>query len=117
MNLSPNKNQGLREKDSFFMRLFKLPFTKGKTSVVSANETEEAKQLVESIYNARKEWISANTNFEHADSEEIIDYYTYKIKAYEVMYEYLIKKAKEQGVTVDLLETIELPYNKNSVIN
>ena len=59
----------------------------------------EYREIIDSINNIKKEWKSAVNNFEFADSSELVDYYTYKIKACEIMYECLIKKAKEMGIT------------------
>lgn len=56
--------------------------------------------LLQSIQEARTEWISANMNFEQAVDSDMIDYYTYKIKACEIRYQYLLKKAKEKGIKI-----------------
>lgn len=55
---------------------------------------EEA-ELLKAITEARDEWREAVANFEHAYEENLIDYYTYKMKACEVRYAYFIKKARE----------------------
>ena len=62
------------------------------------NRLETFNSLMESINKARIDWLSAISNFEQADQEELIDYYTYKIKACQVRYNFLIKKAKEMGI-------------------
>lgn len=58
---------------------------------------EEA-ELLNYIVDARKEWLEASMNFEHAYEEELVDYYTYKMKACEARYTYFIKIAKEKGL-------------------
>ncbi len=59
---------------------------------------EKANLLLE-IKNIKCEMQNAYSNFDYADDSLMIDYYTYQIKAYEARFEYLIKKAKELGLT------------------
>jgi len=66
--------------------------------------TISEEELLEGIKSARNEWIDANMNFDYVDDQEIVDYYTYKILASQVRYEYFLKKAKEKGVKVGLIE-------------
>jgi len=63
---------------------------------------DEDYDLVSSLKNARKEWIDANMSFEYVDVQEMVDYYTYKIKACQVRYEYFLKVAKEKGIRVEM---------------
>ena len=60
------------------------------------------KELIESINTAKNDWMVAKNNFELATTDDNVDYYAYKIKACEVRYEALLKKAKEQGVKADV---------------
>lgn len=69
---------------------------------LAKNESNDTKNLIESITNAKKEWIRANNDFEYAVDEDMIDYHTYIIKAYQARYEYLIKIAKEKGIRIEL---------------
>ncbi|NLC68990.1 MAG: YaaL family protein [Clostridiaceae bacterium] len=64
--------------------------------------TEEDDMLIENIRSARNEWLNANSNLQHVCENEIIDYYTYLLKAAQVKYEYFLKKAKEKGVKLKL---------------
>jgi hypothetical protein len=41
---------------------------------------EEA-ELLEMVRKARNEWLDASMSFEHVNDEELIDYFTYKMKA------------------------------------
>lgn len=114
MQLSSGKGEVIKkEKRRFTDRIFEAFLFKPKTNEADAAEAEEIKQLLESISRTKQEWTRANINFEYADSQEAVDYYTYTIKANEVMYEYLIKKAKEKGIRVDPAEAIEITSNKN----
>lgn len=58
--------------------------------------------LLKSIQQARQEWMDAVANFEQADNDELIDYYIYRIKACQIRYNYLLKKAKEIGLRGEL---------------
>jgi len=59
--------------------------------------TEEA-ELIKAITDARSEWLDSVANFEYVYEENLIDYYTYKMKACEARYAYFIKKAREMGL-------------------
>lgn len=63
---------------------------------------KDSSMLLNNIRQARQEWLVAASNFEQADDPDLIDYYIYKMKACQVMYNYLIKKAKESGLRQDV---------------
>jgi hypothetical protein len=102
INAIPNKESRLKT-EGFLTKLLK-PFTIKDKAEAAVNNTDEETEILECIRNAREEWIDANRNFKYADDEEMIDYFTYKIKASEIRYEFFIKKAKEKGIKVDLVE-------------
>jgi hypothetical protein len=58
----------------------------------------EARELCEIIHDAWLEWQNALMNFENADCKDMVDYYSYRIKASEIRYEYLLRKAKDMQV-------------------
>jgi hypothetical protein len=62
----------------------------------------ENRMLLASIRQARRDWLIALSNFEHADNDDLIDYYIYKMKACLLRYNYLLKKAKEIGLKNDI---------------
>ena len=68
--------------------------------------------LISCIIQTREDLVTANNNYEFA-SDELIDYYLYQIKATQSKYNYLLKKAKESGILVSMLDQIEI---KNSNI-
>ena len=70
--------------------------------------------LISCIIKTREDLIAANNNYEFA-SEELIDYYLYQIKATQSKYNYLLKKAKQSGVLVSMLDQIEI-RNSNIAI-
>lgn len=63
--------------------------------------------LVQSIIKTNKDLQSARNNYEFAEGE-LIDYYLYQIKANQSKLNYLIKKSKANGVTIDRLKQMEL---------
>lgn len=66
--------------------------------VAETEKVNEEAELIKAITDARNEWLESVANFEHAYEEDIVDYYTYKMKASEVRYSYFIKKAREIGL-------------------
>ena len=63
--------------------------------------------LVQSIIKTNNELQNARNNYEFAEGE-LIDYYLYQIKANQSKLNYLIKKSKANGITIDRLKQIEL---------
>lgn len=68
----------------------------GKSEVISKRELENftVKELYDTIHDAYMEWQNALQNFENADCKDMVDYYSYRIKASQIRYEYLLRKAK-----------------------
>lgn len=63
--------------------------------------------LITCIIKTREDLVTANNNYEFADGD-LIDYYLYQIKATQAKYNYLLKKAKESGLLVSMLEQIKI---------
>ena len=65
------------------------------------DKTKEEKELelIESIKCVKKNLKNMYNNLQYADSD-LIDYYTYQIKAEEAKYNYLIKQAKKKKIQV-----------------
>lgn len=82
-----------------------------ESKIIDKTEQEKELELMVSILKARKELEEANKNFEYAEGD-LIDYYTYQIKANRSKLDYLVKKAKSKGVTLDMIKRIEIKYNK-----
>jgi len=61
--------------------------------------TEEEQEILDSVRNAKDEWIDTSTNFEYVHEEMLVDYFTYKLKACESRYSYFVKLAKEKGLS------------------
>ncbi len=72
---------------------------------------EKQSQLMISIIKAKKELDIASKNFEFAEGD-LIDYYTYQMKAARAKLDYLIKRAKREGINLPMLEQIELRHKE-----
>ena len=85
--------------------------------IVDKSEKEKEIELMRSIIKTKEDLKSANKNFEYADSD-LIDYYTYQIKANQSKLDYLIKSAKSKGLVLDMVNElkIRLYEEKNKVI-
>lgn len=75
------------------------------------SEDEKEIELLVSIYKAKKELDEANHNFEYAEGD-LIDYYTYKMKATSAKLDYFLKKAKKMGLEISMIDQIDIRYNK-----
>ena len=84
---------------------------KKESKVAEKTEQEKEIELMVSIIKAKKELEVASLNFEYAQ-DDLIDYYTYQIKASRAKFDYLVKKAKEKGLVLDMIEEIDIRYNK-----
>ncbi|MDD4493157.1 MAG: DUF2508 family protein [Eubacteriales bacterium] len=96
-------NEAVRERR--IARLMNLLMIKDKTETdgdFCLQNRDEKTALIEDICNARVEWQSAVNEFENVQDKEIVDYCIYKIKAYQIRYEYLLKRAREKGVNMDI---------------
>ena len=70
-------------------------------------DKERREELVRSILNAKEELNQINKNFDYADSD-MIDYYTYEIKANQSKLDYLVRFAKSKGISIDRTEEIKI---------
>ena len=64
-------------------------------------------ELINSIFKTQSELLSATNNYEYAEGE-MIDYYSYHIKATKSKLDYLMKNAKSRGIVIDRLQQLEL---------
>ncbi len=74
---------------------------KGKT------DKEKEIEFMRTIIETREMLKDARCNFEYAE-DEMIDYYTYQIKAHQSKLDYLIKIAKRNGMELSRID--ELKY-------
>ena len=85
----------IKQKSDIQGILKRFSATKVQEAADRALKEEYFQELTNSIQDAYMEWQSALSNFENAIGKEMIDYYAYRIKASQIRYDYLIKKAKE----------------------
>ena len=82
-----------------------------ENKIIEKNDKEKEIELMVSIMKAKKELDEANKNFEYAQ-DDLIDYYTYQIKACRAKFNYLVKQAKEHGIVLDMINQIEIKLNE-----
>lgn len=83
--------------------------------IIEKDENEQDIELIRSLINTKIELEVANRNYEFADSD-LIDYYTYQIKANQSKIDYLLKKIKKKGLILDMIDATSLEAeNKNEV--
>lgn len=64
-------------------------------------------ELLKSILDTKRELSIANKNFECAE-DELVDYYSYQIKASKAKLDYLIKQVKLKGIEVDMIKNLQI---------
>ncbi|MFR2570908.1 MAG: DUF2508 family protein [Clostridia bacterium] len=74
-------------------------------NIKNLNEKEKEIELIKNIITTRKAIKNIDKNFEYAQ-DELVDYYIYQQKANQAKLNYLIKTAKLQGITVDMINDI-----------
>lgn len=79
-------------------------------------KTEQQKEieLIKNIIQAKEELKTANNNFEHAE-KDLVDYYTYHIKATQAKLNYLIKIAKSKGIVSDRINEIKIKFAEQEI--
>lgn len=85
----------IKQKADLLARIKQIKATKAQDTVIKAQKDEYMRELAENIKDAYNEWQSALANFDAAEGKDMVDYYAYRIKASEIRYDYLIRKAKE----------------------
>ena len=74
-------------------------------NIKNLNEKEKEIELIKNIITTRKAIKNIDKNFEYAQ-DELVDYYIYQQTANQAKLNYLIKTAKLQGITVDMINDI-----------
>ena len=69
--------------------------------------------LVKSIIKTNNDLQNARNNYEFAEGE-LIDYYLYQMKANQSKLNYLIKKSKSNGITIDRIKQLKIRNIENS---
>lgn len=74
--------------------------------IIEKTEMEKEIELIRTIIKTREELKTINKNFEYAEGE-LVDYYTYQMKANQAKLNYLIKVAKTKGIVVDMINDMK----------
>ena len=77
--------------------------------IIEKTELDKEIELIRSIIKTREELKRDNKNFEYAQ-DDLVDYYSYQIKANQAKLDYLIKMAKEKGIEVDMVNDIKFSF-------
>lgn len=86
-----------------------------ETNLIERSEEELNIELIKSIIKTKQDLKDSNKNYEFAEGE-LIDYYLYQIKANQSKLNYLLKKAKMNGIMIDMIKEIEIrkaQYNQD----
>ena len=81
---------------------------KGKT------DKEKEIELMQTINETKQMLKIAISNFEYAE-DDLIDYYTYQIKANQAKLDYLIKIAKRKGIVLSRVNELKTRLYKNNM--
>ncbi len=72
-------------------------------------------ELIKSVIETKRDLENATKNFEIAEAE-LIDYYSYQIKANKAKFSYLIKEAKEKGYELDMINELKIKIQEKQAI-
>lgn len=72
-------------------------------------------ELLKSVLDTKRELSLANKNFESAE-DELVDYYSYQIKATKAKLDYLIKQVKTKGIEVDMINNLKIGLEETRAI-
>ena len=71
------------------------------------SEKEKEIELMQTIIQTKEMLKVARCNFEYAE-DDLIDYYTYQIKAHQSKLDYLIKIAKSNGIVLSRVNELKV---------
>lgn len=78
-----------------------------ETKILDITEEEQKRALINSIIETKKNLDMAHQNFEFANGD-LIDYYSYQIKANLSKLNYLTKMAKSRGIVMNVVNNMNL---------
>ena len=85
-----------------------------ETALVELTEIEREEDLLLNIIKTKKDLQAARKNFEYVDSDDLVDYYIYQIKANQSKLDYLIKLAKAKGIIADIINEVEFKIQNDA---
>ena len=83
-----------------------------ENSISDKTEEEKKIELIMSILKTKSELDLAIKNFETAE-RGLVDYYIYQIKASKSKLDFLVSKARDKGISLNMIQ--ELYFRKNRV--
>lgn len=83
-----------------------------ENKIVELSDKEKDNELLENILKAQNQLNEANINFEYAE-QELIEYYSYEIKACSAKLNYLIKRAKIKKLEMDIAKKIKVQFKES----
>jgi len=86
-------------------------YIKESTEIKDKSEKEKKLELILSVIKTRNDLENARKNYEFAE-DNLIDYYLYEMKANQSKLDYLLNKAKQLGVELDLASSFVLKNKK-----
>ncbi len=86
-------------------------YIKETAEIKDKSEKEKKLELILSVIKTRNDLENARKNYEFAE-DNLIDYYLYEMKANQSKLDYLLNKAKQLGVELDLASSFVLKNKK-----
>ena len=80
--------------------------------VKGKNDREKEIELMQTILETKEMLKLAISNFEYAE-DDLIEYYTYQIKAHQSKLDYMIKIAKRKGIVLNRVNELKVRLYKN----
>jgi len=77
-----------------------------ENKILDKTEEDEKNEIILSIIKTKMDLDNIRKNYEFAEAE-LIDYYLYQIKANQSKLDYLIKKAKDKKIMLNLIDKIK----------
>jgi chaperonin GroEL (HSP60 family) len=71
-------------------------------SLQGIREKDEDQEFIKLIYKARQEMQDAQTYFDNVTDPELVDHAIYKMEAAKSQYVYLLRLAKDKGLSVSI---------------
>jgi len=78
------------------------------------SDREKEIELMQTIIETKEKLKVARCNFEYAE-DDLIDYYTYQIKAHQSKLDYLIKIAKRKGIVLSRINELKTRLYRNNL--
>ena len=72
-------------------------------------------ELIRSVIKSKRNLDVARKNYEYAEGD-LIDYYSYQIKAEQSKLDYLIKKIKNKQLVLDMINEIKIRLEEDEAI-